>query len=87
MPMGCGREAARFGLAAGPELGVEFALEDIWPPRYCGGRLGEVAEVTADGESYARPTYDRAEGLGDRGYGLCDAAAMVLEFKSLFPAA
>lgn len=81
MPMGCGGGAG-FDLAA---LGVALlvlALGLIRPPRYCTVGLGEVADGTA-GESYGR-----AEGLGDRGYGLCDAAAMVLAwFKSQFPTA
>lgn len=37
---------------------------------YWAGCLGEVAEETED------ESYDLVEGLGDRGYGLCDDAAM-----------
>lgn len=69
------------GCGTGAGFGLEPAVEFIRPPKYWAGALGEVAEGT-DGE-----LYDRVEGLGDRGYGLCDAAAMVLVFMSLFPAA
>ena len=72
MPMGLGGAAGSV-LAAAPAL---MRLPGYWP---CG--LGEVADET-EAESY-----DLVEGLGDRGYGLCDAAAMVLGNKIQFPAA
>lgn len=40
-------------------------------PRYRDGGRGEVADDTDD------ESYDLVEGLGDRGYGLCDVSAMV----------
>jgi len=38
--------------------------------------LGEVADETED------ESYDLVEGLGERGYGLCDEAAMMEDFNS-----
>lgn len=51
--------------------GFALALVLISPPKYCGGGAGEVADETDD------ESYDLVEGFGDRGYGLCDAAAIL----------
>lgn len=40
-------------------------------PRYREGGRGDVADETDD------ESYDLVEGLGDRGYGLCDVSAMI----------
>jgi hypothetical protein len=57
-----------WGGCAGLDLAPVFAS----PPAYCVGGFGEVAEET-DEESY-----DLVDGFGDRGYGLCDDAAMAV---------
>lgn len=60
-------------MGCGADAGFDLALVLIIPPKYWAGGAGEVAEDT-DEESY-----DLVEGFGDRGYGLCDAAAMLEE--------
>lgn len=51
---------------------ADLALVPISPPMYWVGGLGDVADETEDVESY-----DLVDGFGDRGYGLCDEAAML----------
>lgn len=60
-------------MGCGAGVGFDLALVLIIPPKYWAGGAGEVAEDTEE------ESYDLVEGFGDRGYGLCDAAAMLEE--------
>lgn len=62
-------------MGCGAGAGFDLALVLIKPPKYWAGGAGEVAEDTEE------ESYDLVEGLGDRGYWLCDAAAMFDESR------
>jgi hypothetical protein len=59
-------------MGCGGGTGLDLAPVFANPPRYWVGGFGDVADETED------ESYDLVDGFGDRGYGLCDEAAMAV---------